>query len=175
MIRALLLVALLAGCGTGQSSGPAGIRFEAEGVRFTAPGGWLVEPARGASFGGHWLVYVATQEVHDSCTADRSDPCPPPLEELSNGGVLIAWYTTTCAGPDCTLPSGEPTRVGRREAVKTGARDACGGIAQTEETQYVVAVSPQRIDTIVVCGRSTSEATRATISSFLDGIEWRTP
>ena len=175
MIRALLLAALLAGCGSTESSGLQGVHFEAEGVRFTAPLGWLVEPAQGASFGGHWLVYVATQEVHDSCTADPSAPCPPPLEELAAGGVLIGWYTTTCAGPDCTLPDGQPTRIGRREAVRTAGHDACGGIGENEESQYLVAVSPQRIDTIVVCGRSTSEATRATISTFLDAIEWRTP
>src|SRR4029077_519057 len=127
-----------------------------------------VEPAGGASFGGHWLLFLAAQGVDDNRPPGPAGPRPPPLEELSNGGVLIAWYTTPCAGPDCTLPDGQPTRVGRREAVVTGGRDACGGIGQTEETQYVVAVSPQRIDTIVVCGRNTTEPTRQTVRDFLD-------
>ena len=176
MIRVLLLATLLVACSAPQSSGPQGARFDDEGVRFTAPIGWQVEPSGAAtSGGGHWLVYLATQAVHERCGVDASGQCLPPLDELKPGGVLIAWYTMNCAGPDCTLPDGQPTRVGGREAAVVAARDACGQIGQTEETQYLVAVSPQRIDTIVICGRNTSESTRRTIHDFLDGVGWRTP
>lgn len=145
-------------------------------MRFTAPIGWQVEPSGASSAaGGHWLVYLATQALHDQCGADPSGPCPPPLEELTAGGVLIAWYTMNCAGPQCILPDGELTRVGGREAAIVAARDACGEIGQTEETAYVVAVSMQRLDTIVTCARSATAATRATLRVFLDGIVWRTP
>lgn len=176
MIRVVLLAALLAACSAAQPSGPQGIRFDDEGVRFTAPIGWEVEPS-GASTaaGGHWLVYLATQAMHDRCSADASEQCLPPLDGLTPGGVLIAWYTMNCAGPDCTLPDGQPARVGGREAAVVAARDACGAIGQTEEEQYLVAVSPQRIDTIVVCGRGTSASTRQTIRAFLETVVWRTP
>lgn len=167
---------ILTSCAGAQPSGPQGIRFEGEGVRFSTPIGWHLQPTDAAVLGGgHWLVYLATQELHDQCGADPSGPCPAPLEELAVGGVLIGWYTVNCAGPQCTLPVGELTRVGAREAAFVTSRDSCGGIGQTEEADYLVAVSPQRIDTIVICGRETSEATRQTIRAFLDGVVWRTP
>lgn len=176
MIRAVGLAILLAACSVSQPSGPQGVRFDDEGVRFTAPIGWQVEPSGAAALGsGHWLVYLATQTVHERCGVDASGKCLPPLDELKPGGVLIAWYTMNCAGTNCTLPAGQPTLVGGREAVVVAAPDACGQIGQTEETQYLVGVSPQRIDTIVICGRDTSESTRRTIHDFLDGVGWRTP
>lgn len=173
--RVVLLAALLAACANDASSGPAGVAFEGEGVRFTAPAGWHVEGTGAAAGGAHWLVYVATQEIHDRCGASPSGSCLPPLDELRSGGVLIAWYTRNCAGPDCTLPDGGVTRVGGREAATTVGHDSCGTIGETEETDYHVAVSPQRIDTIVVCGREVSETTHQTVRLFLDAVVWRTP
>lgn len=175
MIRVVILAILLAAC-SAAPTGPQGTRFDDEGVRFTAPIGWQVEPSGAATGGGgHWLVYLSPQPVHERCGVDASGQCLPPLDQLTQGSVLIAWYTMNCAGPDCTLPAGQPTRVGGREAAVVAASGACGEIGQTEETQYLVAVSPQRIDTIVICGRETSESTRRTIHDFLNGVTWRTP
>lgn len=175
-VLAALLAASLAACSPAQPSGPQGVTFDRDGVRFTAPAGWRVEASGAAtSGGGHWLVYLATQAIHDNCRLEGSEQCLPPLETLSPGGALIAWHSRNCAGPDCTLPDGQPTRVGGREAAVVAAQDACGGIGETEETQYLVAVSPQRIDTIVICGRGLSDATREAIRVFLENVVWRTP
>jgi len=145
-------------------------------VRFTAPVGWQVEPSGSpASSSGHWLVFLGTQALHDQCGAGPTAPCRPPLDQLLAGGVLIAWYTRNCAGPDCTIPDGQATRVGGREATILASQSSCGEIGETEEADYLVAVSPQRIDTIVVCTRGVTEATQRTIRSFLDGVVWRTP
>jgi hypothetical protein len=176
VIGVILGALVLAACSRSQPSGPQGVAFEGGGVRFAAPLGWQVAPSGSASSGaGHWLVYLGTQALHDRCGGDSPGSCRPPVDQLVAGGVLIAWHTRNCAGPDCTLPHGEATRVGGREAIMLASQNSCGQIGETEETDYLVAVSPQRIDTIVVCARAVTEATRRTIRSFLDQVMWRTP
>jgi len=53
--------------------------------------------------------------------------------------------------------------------------EGCGQIGQTDASAYLVSVSPQRLDTIVVCSRDASTATLRTLRAFLDAVEWRTP
>jgi len=172
---ALVLAAWLTACSTG-APGPSGIRFEGDGMRFVAPPGWDVRTSIMVEDGpGSRVAYLANQPLHDDCTGDPQ-VCPGPVDELRDDGILLIWLTTHCAGPACVPPDGTPTTVGRRIAsIADVPGSACPQVGQTEEAVYVVAVSPQRLDTIVVCARSPSVGTRATLRAFLDAVDWRTP
>jgi hypothetical protein len=171
----LLLAAALAACST---SAPAasGIPFEGDGMRFVAPPGWDVRTSTMLEYGpGSRVGYLANQPLHDDCTGDPQ-VCPGPVDALRDAGMLIVWLTINCAGPRCEPPPGPLTTVGGRIAsIADIPGTACPPIGQTEETVYVVAVSPQRLDTIVVCARWPSAGTRATLRAFLDAVDWRTP
>jgi len=67
------------------------------------------------------------------------------------------------------------TQVGDRQAAAVAAGSVCGTIGETESTAYVVSVSPQRLDALVICARAPSDATRAALAELLAGIDWRTP
>ena len=172
----LPLAATLAACSTG-SSAASGLAFEGDGVRFVAPPGWDIRSASELTFAaGSGLALIANQALNDDCIGSIREDCPAPVASLRDGGVLLIWLTTHCAGPACVIPDGPLTTVGGRMAsIADLAESACPAIGQTEETIYVVAVSPQRLDTLVACGRSPSAATRTTLRTFLDAVDWRTP
>lgn len=172
----LALAAALTACSTGAAA-PSGIPFEGDGMRFVAPPGWDVRTSTMREDGpGSRVGYLANQPLRDDCSGDPQ-VCSGPIDQLRDDGVLLIWLTTHCAGPACVPPDGTPTTVGRRMAsvAEDVPANVCWAIGQTEQQVIVVAVSPQRLDTIVVCARSPSAATRATLRGFLDAVDWRTP
>ncbi len=171
------LAIVLAACATPTGSRGGLERWDRDGMRFDVPAGWeLLASTAAASGGSRRLLYLATQPLRDDCTAGAyAQSCRLPIDELETGGVLLWWHTTNCAGPACSLPDGSLTQVGGRDAVVVPAADGCGGIGQTDASAYLVAVTPQRLDTIVVCSRDASAFTPDTQRAFLDAVEWRTP
>jgi len=176
ILLAAALAAALAACSAGSPS-PSGIAFEGNGVRFVAPPGWDVRTSTMLEYGpGSRIGYLANQPLRDDCSAEDPQTCPGPVDQLRDDGVLLVWLTTNCAGPRCVLPAGQWTTVGgRAAAIAEIPGTACAEIGQTEESVIVVAVSPQRLDTIVVCARLPSGGTLATLRAFLDAVDWRTP
>lgn len=167
---------LLAAC-TGPGYDGGGPRWDADGLRFTAPTGWELRAVTAEATGGsRRLFYLATQPLADDCVAEAgAQSCGLPVDQLDPGGLLLWWHTTGCAGPDCSLPDGSATRVGDREAVVVDPANGCAAIGQTDATAYLVQVSPQRLDAIVVCTRDADAATLATLRALLAAIDWRTP
>ncbi len=174
---AFLAVVMLVGCAGPASTGGRPTRWDADGVRFTVPDGWQVRASTMAPLGGaRRLLYLATQPLRDDCSGGAgAQTCVLPIDQLAPGGVLVWWHTTTCAGPACSLPGGDLTQVGGRAAVTVPAADGCAAIGQTAASAYLVSVSPQRLDAIVVCSRDASAATLASLRALLDAVEWRTP
>lgn len=171
-----LAIALMA-CALPAVSGDGPERWDRDGVRFSVPAGWeLLGSTAAASGGSRRLLYLATQPMHDDCTTTAyAQTCNLPIDQLEPGGVLLWWHTTACAGPACSLPDGDLTQVGGRAATAVSPAEGCGQIGQTDASAYLVAVSPQRLDTIVACSRDASAATVETLRAFLDAVEWRTP
>jgi hypothetical protein len=174
---ALVALVLLVGCTAPAASGSGPAQWDADGVRFSIPDGWEVRASTMKPVGdSRRLLYLATQPLRDDCSGSAGvQTCGLPIDQLLPGGVLLGWHTTTCAGPACSLPDGDLTQVGGRAAVIVPAADGCGTIGQTAASAYLVSVSPQRLDAIVVCSRGATAAMLASLRAFLDGVEWRTP
>lgn len=168
-------LALAACAGPGYDAG--GPRWDADGLRFTAPTGWALRSSTAARTDGSGRVlYLATQPLRDDCTGEAgAQDCALPLDELEPGGLLLWWHTTSCAGADCSIAEGSLTRVGDREAAVVDPANGCGEIGQTDATAYLVQVSPQRLDAIVVCTRDADDATLAALRGLLAAIDFRTP
>lgn len=171
------LAIVLSACAAPTGSRGGLERWDRDGVRFEVPAGWdLLASTAAASGGSRRLLYLATQPMRGDCTITAyAQTCSLPIDQLEPGGVLIWWHTTTCAGPACALPDGDLTQIGGREATAVPRAEGCGQIGQTDASAYLVAVSPQRLDTIAVCSRDASAATLGELRAFLDAVEWRTP
>ncbi len=171
------LAIVLSACAVPTGSRGGLERWDREGVRFDVPAGWeLLASTAAASGGSRRLLYLATQPMRDDCTTTAyAQTCSLPIDQLEPGGVLVWWHTTLCAGSACSLPDGRFTQIGGRAAVAIPPADGCGQVGQTDPSAYLVAVSPQRLDTIVVCSRDPSAATLRELRAFLDAVEWRTP
>lgn len=172
----LFLAGMLAACSATEPAG-SGTPFDGSGIRFVAPPGWDVRRSSELRFGPiSRVAYIANQPLHDDCTSHDPQACPGPIGQLRDDGVLLSWATTNCAGPQCVPPDGALTTVGGRMATIVDLPvTVCGAIGSTKAMAYQVAVSPQRLDTIVVCARSPSGATRLALATFLGAVDWRTP
>ena len=89
--------------------------------------------------------------------------------------MLVWWRSSNCAGSGCDLPEGDRLLVGGRQAVKTGGTHPCDVLGATRQEVYMVTVSPQRVDALVVCDRDASPAVRDQLAQMLEGVGWRTP
>lgn len=171
------LAIVLSACATPTGSGGGLERWDRDGVRFDVPTGWeLLASTAAASGGSRRVLYLATQTMRDDCTTRAyAQTCSLPIDQLKPGGVLIWWHTTICAGSACSLPDGRLTQIGGRAAAAIPPAEGCGVVGQTDASAYLVAVSPQRLDTIVVCSRDADAAQLQALRAFLDAVEWRTP
>jgi hypothetical protein len=89
--------------------------------------------------------------------------------------VLLLWATSQCAGVACELPRGDRRLISGREAAAAPRTAMCDPIGATNEEVFAVAVTPQRVDWIVICARSPGDEEREAVASILDGVDWRTP
>jgi hypothetical protein len=172
---AALLVAFLAGCGTAGAPGPAAA--DVPGARVSVPVGWAFSATDPAEWGGRpTIALLSNRPIEPVCDGDgAARRCSSPASELRPGQLLVWWLSTTCAGPACTLPDGERRLVGGREAVEVTDVSTCDGMGADRQRAVLVAVSPQRTDALVVCGRAIDAGAQAQLDALLDGIDWRTP
>jgi len=116
-------IGLLAGCAsTLQPITPGGPSFESDDFRFVAPTGWQVRPSMDprSAARGRLVVYVASQPLRDDCTRVGAElVCRSPLlEELSPGGMLVAWTAAACVAQGCDLPEERLIAIGNRQGVR---------------------------------------------------------
>lgn len=171
-----LALILLAGCaGSAPLSAQRVVAFDDIGLRITLPEGWealrSIDPL---TADGGSLFYLSNQALEPDC-AGADGSCGLPLTELRDGGVLVWWSTSTCAGVACELPNGRRLLIAGREAASAPHTGACSLVLATEESVYAVTVTPQRVDWIVVCARLPDTVERSAVALILDGVDWRTP
>jgi hypothetical protein len=172
MRRALLVgLSCLAAC----SSPSAGqvLAVDQAGFRVPVPDGWdarATDPADWAD--GHTVALLATQALNPPC---EPDACSAPVASLRESALLMWWQSTTCAGTACEPPDGERLLVGGRQAARANGSHLCDALGATAEDAYVVSVSPQRLDVIVVCERHATDAERAAMRDVLERVSWHTP
>jgi len=167
---ALAIAALLAAC-----SQPPGNVLVAErgGFRIALPDGWEGRATEPADWANHRTVAIlASQPLDPHCDAGS---CTAPVKTLNEGGLLVWWLSENCAGDFCQLPDGEPLLVGGRQATQVAGSHLCDALGATSETAYIVTVTPQRLEAIVVCGRDAGEAVMAQVRDLLEHVSWRVP
>jgi hypothetical protein len=175
MAAALALI-ILGGCSASVTP-TAGriVAFDDLGLRVALPEGWeALRSSDPLSAEGGTLFYLSNQALEVDCGRTGGD-CALPLTELREGGVLMWWSTSPCAGVACELPDGERRLISGREAASAPDTGACGVINATEEDVFAVQVTPQRVDWIVVCARQPGAAERLAVASILEGVDWLTP
>jgi hypothetical protein len=169
---------LLVGCAAPAASGGQRVlALDGDGLRVSVPGGWEATPSSDVGFGsGRVLFYASNQALETNCLQAVDEPrCTLPIEALADGGVLLLWATSRCAGVACELPSDDRLLISGREAARAVDTGACEVIGATEEDVYAVTVTPQRVDWIVVCAREPTADERAALATILDTVDWLTP
>jgi hypothetical protein len=147
------------------------------GFRVTVPHGWDARGTDRAEWADEDTVALfASQPLAPQCEAAGSAvSCTTPVASLAEGAVLVWWLSENCAGASCEPPNGERVLVGGRPATRIATTHLCDSLGATAEHAYLVAVTPQRLDAIVVCERSATDETKAQLLDMLEHVSWRTP
>jgi hypothetical protein len=166
---------VLAACGGAQVTGGAVLAVEHAGFRVPVPDGWYAETTDDAAEDVRAVAFLSNQPLAIDCSGSgAARHCSQPAT-LGEGGMLIWWFVVSCAGLDCTPPEGDPLLVGGREASRVSGAPACNDLAGSSEQTYIVAVSGQRLDAIVVCQRNAPEWARDQLADMLEHVNWQTP
>ena len=147
------------------------------GFRVTVPAGWDARGTDRAEWAdGRTVALIASQPLAPQCrTSGSARSCTAPLRSLDEGALLVWWLSENCAGTGCEPPDGERLLVGGRPATRISGSHLCAALGATSERAYLVTVTPQRLDALVVCERNASEATQAQLRDLLEHVSWRTP
>jgi hypothetical protein len=166
---------VLAGCGAGSVNDGAVLSVDHAGFRVPVPDGWYAETTNDVAGQLRVVAFLSNEPLGLDCTgagADRHCSHPTTLAE----GTLVAWwFAASCAGVGCTPPEGEPLLVGGREASRISGSAICDDLGATSNVTYIVAVSPQRLDAIMVCGRNAPASASNELADLLEHVDWRTP
>jgi hypothetical protein len=166
---------VLAGCGGAQLTGAAVLAVEHAGFRVPLPDGWYAETTNEAAGQLRVVAFLSNEPLGVDCTGSgEARRCSHPAT-LGEGGVLAWWFAAFCAGVDCTPPEGDALLVGGREASRRAGSTVCNRLDATSGETYVVAVSPQRLDAIMVCERDAPASAREELADLLEHVDWRTP
>jgi hypothetical protein len=168
------VAAALIGCA---SPATAGRDLEVPGARVVIPAGWSAEATVRAEWtAGRTIALIANAALAPACeTQDGERKCSAPASSLAEGDLVVWWMTTTCAGASCDPTNGRPVLVGGRAAVERAGVDACDPLETTRQRAFIVTVSPQRVDALVVCERNPDAATLSQLDNMLQAVDWRTP
>jgi len=171
------ILLVLSACGGTAPSNSGVLAADSAGFRVAVPAGWhALATERSDWIDGKTVAILSTQPLNPQCEgSDAPRECRSPLVTLDSGALLIWWLSTTCAGTACVPPVGDPALVGGREATRLQGTDVCTGLGATAEEAYIVAVSPQQLDAIVVCQRDAPASVHATLADLLERVDWRTP
>jgi hypothetical protein len=171
----VLAVLLLAGCGATRVTGRAPLAVEHAGFAVQVPDGWFAEATNDAAGQVQVVAILSNEPLGVDCIGvGAARHCSQPAA-LAEGGLLVWWFAAFCAGVDCTPPAGDPLLVGGREASRLTGSAICDSLEATSGETYIVAVSPQRLDAIMVCQRNASESARDELAGLLEHVDWRTP
>jgi hypothetical protein len=169
------IVILLAGCGGQRGTGEAVLVVEQAGFRVPMPDGWYAETTNEAAGQLRVVAFLSNEPLALDCSgAGAARRCNHPTT-LVEGSLLAWWFAASCAGVDCTPPEGEAMLVGGREASRIAGTAICDELDATTGETYVVAVSPQRLDAIMVCGRNAPASALDELADILEHVDWRTP
>jgi hypothetical protein len=169
------VVLLLGGCGGGSVTGGGLLAVEQTGFRVPLPDGWHAETTNDAAGQLRVVAFLSNVPLGLDCTgAGSARHCSHPTA-LAEGSLVAWWFAASCAGVDCTPPAGEPLLVGGREASRISGSAICDDLDATSDATYVVAVSPQRLEAIMVCGRNAPASALDELADILEHVEWRTP
>jgi hypothetical protein len=173
---ALTMAAMvLAGCGGSQGSEPAQLAIDHAGLQLTVPDGWSAEATNNIQGQLQTVAFLSNLPLGLKCSGEgAARHCRVP-QKLKAGSMLVTWLAAFCAGTSCTPPTGEPFLVGGREASLVSESTFCEPLEPTDDETFFVAVTPQRLDAIVVCERDAPDAAGAALRQMLEHVEWRTP
>jgi hypothetical protein len=176
-LAALVLVAtLVAACGaTNSENQPTVLTVDHAGFQLTVPDGWSAQAANNIVGPLQTVAFLSSVDLDMKCTGSGTGRhCRVP-RAIDDGSMLVTWLAAFCAGTSCTPPAGQPILVGGREASLVNDTDLCQPLEPTKEETFFVAVSPQRLDAIVVCERDAPAAAETALREMLEHVEWRTP
>lgn len=174
-LASFLATVLLIGCGGPTASQATVLTIEHAGFRLTVPDGWSAQPANNLEGQLQTVAFLSNLPLDLQCTGTGAEQhCREP-QELVEGSLLVTWLAAFCAGTSCTPPPGQPLLVGGREASLVRGSTVCAELEPTDEQTYFVAVSPQRLDAIVVCKRDAPESADRALRDMLEHVDWQTP
>jgi hypothetical protein len=174
-LASILAAALLAACGGSAATDPAVVSIDHAGFRLTVPEGWSAEPTNNIEGQLQTVAYLSNLPLRLRCSGSGAERhCREP-KALAEGSLLVTWLAAFCAGSSCTPPVGQPLLVGGREASLVSGSTVCASLEPTEDETYFVAVTPQRLDAIVVCKRDAPETADGALRDMLEHVDWRTP
>ena len=174
-LASVLTAALLIGCGGPTASQATVLAIEHAGFRLTIPDGWSAQPANNLEGQLQIVAFLSNLPLDLQCTGTGAEQhCREP-QELAEGSLIVTWFAAFCAGSSCTPPPGQPLLVGGREASLVSGSMVCAELEPTDEETYFVAVSPQRLDAIVVCKRDAPESADGALHDLLEHVDWQTP
>ncbi|HET6745968.1 MAG TPA: hypothetical protein VFH90_09010 [Candidatus Limnocylindria bacterium] len=170
-----LVAAVLVGCGGPAGSAPDLLSVEHAAFQLTLPDGWSAEPVNNVEGQLQTVAYLSNLPLNLECNgAGAERHCREP-QELAEGSMLVTWLAAFCAGSSCVPPPGQPILVGGREASLVQGSAVCEEMEPTDEETYFVAVTPQRLDAIVVCSRDAPETADSALRDMLEHVDWQTP
>jgi len=174
-LASVLAAAVLVGCGGPAGPAPDVLSIEHAGFQLTVPEGWSAEPANNIEGQLQTVAFLSNLPLDLECTGTGAQRhCREP-QELAEGSMLVTWLAAFCAGSSCTPPVGQPLLVGGREASLVSGSTVCASLEPTDDETYFVAVTPQRLDAIVVCKRDAPESADGALRDMLEHVDWRTP
>jgi hypothetical protein len=166
---------VLSGCFGPELSGAEVVTVEPAGFRLPLPQGWYAETTNDVAGQLRVAAFISNQPLGIDCLGSGTERhCTQPAT-LAEGGLLIWWLATFCAGVDCRPPTGDALLVGGREASRISGAPVCNDLEITSSETYIVAVSPQRLDAIMVCQRNAPASDRDELADMLEHVDWRTP
>jgi hypothetical protein len=173
MVLAAMAAVLLAACGGEQASEPPKLAVDYAGFRLTVPDGWSAEATNNSEGQLQTVAFLSNLPLELRCTGEgASRHCREPTS-LAEGSLLVTWLAGFC--PACRPPVGEPIVVGGREASLVDGSTICEPLEPTDDETYFVAVTPQRLDAIVVCKHDPPAEADAALRDMLEHVEWSTP
>jgi hypothetical protein len=176
-IRAALAMGMvvLAACGGAQVTGRGVLEVDHAGFAVPVPEGWYAETTNDAAGRLRAVAFLSNEPLNLDCGGIGAERrCSHPAT-VAEGGLLMWWFAAFCSGVDCVPPNGEVLLIGGREASRLAASTMCDGLDATSGETYVVSVSPQRVDAIMVCRRNPPASAREALAELLEHVDWRTP
>jgi hypothetical protein len=171
-----VVAALVGGCNAGNSGTEATVlTIDHAGFRLTVPDGWSAQATNNVEGPLQTVAFLSSVPLEIKCSGSgTSRHCREP-RTIADGSLLVTWLAAYCAGTSCVPPPGQPLLIGGREASLVSDAQFCELYKPTKAEIYFVAVSPQRLDAVVVCEHDAPEAAEAALRQMLEHIEWRTP